>query len=104
MPRVLVTDDEQGAAMIEERKRRGIDRYDEVWEGMYVMPSSPNADHQELVDDLGDILTEVVKRTGRGKKYPGMNISDRHPNWKDNYRIPDIVVALKNCQAINYRT
>ncbi len=104
MTRLLVLDGERADAMIEERKRLGLDIYDEVWEGMYVMPSTPNADHQELVDDLGDILSEVVKRAGLGKKYPGMNVSDRRTSWKDNYRIPDIVVALKNGRAINCGT
>jgi Uma2 family endonuclease len=104
MPRVLVMDVERGDAMIQERKRLGLDLFDEVWEGMYVMPSSPNADHQELVDDLGDILSEVVKRAGLGKKYPGMNVSDRRTDWKENYRIPDIVVVLKHSRAINCST
>ena len=48
--------------LIQERKRKGLDLYDEVWEGMYVMPSMPNNAHQKLLDDLGDILTDIVKR------------------------------------------
>ena len=52
--------------MIEERKSKGIDRYDEVWDGTYVIPATPTNAQQLLVDDLGDILTEVVKAKRRG--------------------------------------
>src|SRR4051794_5853887 len=104
MSRMLILDNGVIDRLREERQRLGLDIHDEVWEGMYVMPSTPNADHQELVDDLGDILTEVVKRTGLGKKYPGMNISDQRTAWKQNYRIPDIVVVLKSGRAINCGT
>src|SRR3982751_6861928 len=51
MPRVLVKDEDQGSHLIRERKRLGIDKYDEVWEGMYVMPSTPSIAHQKLLDD-----------------------------------------------------
>ena len=47
---------------------------DEVWEGIYVMPSMPNNVHQLLVDDLGDIFREAVKKAGLGQGYPGANV------------------------------
>ena len=75
--------------LIRERKRKGIDLYDEVWDGMYVMPSMPGNAHQKLLDDLGDILTEVVKRGKMGDKYQGANVSDRRKGWDYNYRVPD---------------
>ena len=56
------------------------------------------------MDDLGDILTEVVKRTGRGEKYPRANVSDRRKGWKHNHRVPDIVVVLNNSRAIDCGT
>jgi Uma2 family endonuclease len=97
MQRVLVTDSDRADDMIQERKRLGLDRYDEVWDGVYVMPSMPTNVHQKIVDDLGDILSEVVKRSGLGEKYPGANVSDRR-------RIPDIVVVLKNSHAVDCGT
>jgi Uma2 family endonuclease len=90
--------------LIQERKRKGIDLYDEVWEGMYVMPSMPTNAHQKLLDDLGDILTQVVKRGKMGDKYQGANVSDRRKGWKHNYRVPDMVVVLKNSRAIDCDT
>ena len=91
-------------SLIEERKRKGIDRYDEVWEGMYVMPLMPNNAHQTLLDDLGDILTEVVKRGKLGKKVQGANVSDRRKGWDHNYRVPDLLVVLNNSRAVDSGT
>jgi Uma2 family endonuclease len=90
--------------IIQERKRKGIDLYDEVWEGMYVMPSMPTNEHQKTLDDLGDILTEVVKREKKGKKVQGANVSDRRKGWEHNYRVPDMVVVLNDSRAIDCNT
>src|SRR4051794_19480243 len=90
--------------LIQERKRKGIDLYDEVWEGMYVMPSMPNNAHQLLVGDLDDILREVAKKAGLGQSYPGANVSDRRKGWEYNYRVPDLLVVLNNSRAVDCDT
>jgi Uma2 family endonuclease len=90
--------------LIQERKRKGIDLYDEVWEGMYVMPSMPNNAHQLLVGDLDDIVREVVRKTGLGQSYPGANVSDRRKGWKNNFRVPDLLVVLRDSRAIDCGT
>jgi Uma2 family endonuclease len=90
--------------LIQDRKRKGIDLYDEVWEGMYVMPSMPTNVHQGLVSDLGDIFRDVVKKPGLGQGYPGANVSDRRKGWKANYRVPDLLVVLKNSRAVDCNT
>jgi Uma2 family endonuclease len=102
--RLLIRDAGLLGQLIRERKRKGIDLYDEVWEGMYVMPSMPTNAHQKLLDDLGDILTDVVKREKLGDKYQGANVSDRRKGWKYNYRVPDMVVVLRNSRAIDCDT
>jgi Uma2 family endonuclease len=101
---LLIRDAELFDRLIEERKRKGLDRYDEVWEGMYVMASMPNNAHQKVLDDLGDILTEVVKRGKLGDKFQGANVSDRRKGWEYNYRVPDMVVVLKNSRAVDCGT
>ncbi len=30
-----------------------------------------------------------------------MNVSDRRKNWRDNYRVPDLVVVLNNSRAVD---
>jgi Uma2 family endonuclease len=89
---------------IQERKRKGIDLYDEVWEGLYVMPSMPTNAHQLLVSDLGDVFRDVVKKEGLGQSYPGANVSDRRKGWDHNYRVPDMVVVLNNSRAVDCGT
>jgi Uma2 family endonuclease len=102
--KVLIHDAGVSDQLVQERKRKGLDLYDEVWEGMYVMPSMPTNVHQKLLDDLGDILTDVVKRAKLGDKLQGVNVSDRRKGWQHNYRIPDMLVVLNNSRAINCNT
>jgi Uma2 family endonuclease len=90
--------------LIQERKRKGIDRYDEIWEGMYVMPSMPTNAHQLLVGDLGDIFHEVVKKARLGQSYPGANVSDRRKGWEYNHRVPDLLVVLNNSRSVDCNT
>jgi Uma2 family endonuclease len=90
--------------LIRERKRLGHDRYDEVWEGMYVMPSLPTNAHQRLVQQLGRVFDLVVAAQGLGEVYPGANVSDRRKGWKFNHRCPDVLVVLNGSRAIDCGT
>jgi Uma2 family endonuclease len=90
--------------LIQDRKQQGLDLYDEVWEGMYVMPSMPNNAHQLLVGDLDEIFREVAKKPGLGHSYPGANVSDRRKGWEYNYRIPDLLVVLNDSRAVDCET
>lgn len=85
-----------------QRKARGIDQHDEVWEGVYVM--SPIADnvHQELVGALTAAFHQVIRAAGLGEVYPGINVSDRVERWTKNYRTPDVVVILNGSTAQNH--
>lgn len=87
-----------------DRKARGIDRWDEVWDGVYVVPSLPNVEHQDIQANLMLPLMEVVKIPGLGKVWAGVNVTDRHPNWKENFRCPDVVVYLNATTAVNHDT
>jgi Uma2 family endonuclease len=98
MARVLVRDEAVGDRLIAERKHLGLDLYDEVWEGLYIMPSMPSLEHQKLVRQLSTLFAELVEPDGIGEVYPGANVSDRH-GWTENYRIPDVIVVLKGGRA-----
>lgn len=86
------------------RQQREVDKYDEVWEGVYVVPPLAQNPHQDLVTSLSVILFNVVQLEGRGRVLAGANISDRKANWVYNYRCPDVVVVLKQGQAIDCGT
>ncbi|MCA9189417.1 MAG: Uma2 family endonuclease [Pirellulaceae bacterium] len=88
--------------IIADRVERGIDRYDEVWEGVYVMPPMLNDEHQMLVGRLTRILDEIIGDRKLGDVRPGVNISDRLDGWQQNYRVPDVAVFLNITKAVNH--
>src|SRR5258706_1248071 len=84
--------------VIAERRKFGLDRYDEVWEGVYFMSPAPNFEHQGIATELAAILVELVNRNGLGKVFGNCNVSDRD-DWTLNYRIPDVAVFLRGNAA-----
>ena len=101
---VMVLDPYVEKHLLAERVGSDGDQYDEVWEGVYVVTPLPNNDHQEIVCDLASILREAVRRTGLGKVFPGVNLSDRGKGWEQNYREPDVAVFLNDTKAVNCGT
>src|SRR5215213_4233257 len=84
-----------------EREASGADRYDEVWEGVYVMAPLADDEHQDLQTQLGAVLQVCVGWKGLGQVRTGVNISDREKGWKQNYRFPDVAVFLPDTKARN---
>ena len=97
MMRVL--DKEVVEEIVRDRKKRGIDQKDEVWNGVYVVMPEPTIEHQRLVKRLTSVLIRVVDEEERGEVFPGTNVSNRRRGWEKNYRAPDIVVVLHNSRA-----
>lgn len=89
----LVTDRDIEQRIQAEREATGADRFDEVWEGMYMMTPMPNIEHQQLVYELAKVLENAIDETPLGIML-GVNISDRDEGWKQNYRVPDITICL----------
>ena len=85
--------------LIDERRATGADKFDEVWEGVYVMSPLANNEHQHLAGRLFHILFSAVEEGGLGTVYPGANISDRESDWRGNFRCPDIAVFLNDNPA-----
>jgi Uma2 family endonuclease len=90
--------------LIHQRQEQGLDKYDEVWEGTYVVPPMANNPHQILVAQLTVIFHEIVVVPGKGFVLPGANVSDRLSGWETNYREPDVVVVLHGSRAIDCGT
>ena len=87
-----------------DRAARGADRYDEVWEGTYLMAPMPNVEHQEVVAGLTAVLHQVVVASGAGHVLPGAIVTDREEDWTHSYRCPDVVVVLIGSRAKNCAT
>jgi Uma2 family endonuclease len=91
---VLVTDVTVSAQMIEERRARGADRFDEVWDGVYVMAPAPNDEHQDIGLGLGSIFREVIQRTALGRVRLAINLAISKQDWGRDYRVPDLAIFL----------
>jgi Uma2 family endonuclease len=85
-----------------ERGASGADRYDEVWENVYMMAPMPNHEHQVLVGRFTRVLDEIVTDAEAGDVVPGVNVSDRVDGWETNFRVPDVAVFLKTTSAVNH--
>ena len=101
---LLILDPDVNAALIRQRRRAGLDRFDEVWDGVYVMSPLADDEHQELVGNLTSCFGAAIAAAGLGKVRPGVNISDRAEGWKHNYRCPDAVIFLSSTKAQNLGT
>ena len=84
----------------------GLDdeRLTEVWEGVTVMTPVANTEHQNLVNSFGGVFWLVVTQSSLGTVYQAVNLSDRTPNWLENYRNPDVSVYLNGNPAVDYGT
>ncbi len=91
---VLIHDEAYASELISQRQAAGIDRYDEVWEGVYVMSPMANNEHQSLATELSGALVTVIDWKGLGRALAGAIVSDRKEDWTTNYRIPDVLVFL----------
>jgi Putative restriction endonuclease len=101
---VEIHDAEAAREFIRSRQAWDTDKYDEVWEGVYVVPPIARNPHQSLVGGLSAFLFNMIQTEGKGTVLPGANVSDRRENWEHNYRCPDVVVVLKDSQAVDCST
>lgn len=95
----LITDTTLSDKLIDARRASGADRWDEVWEDIYMMTPMPNDEHQDIVGAFTAVFREVVQIPGKGLVRPGVNITDREDDWTANYRCPDVVVFLHRNNA-----
>jgi Uma2 family endonuclease len=87
--------------ILAQRRASGGDRFDEVWDGIYVMSPLANNEHQLIATRLSTILQVILNFGERGLVFAGVNVSDRHDDWKQNFRCPDVAVFLNGTAAIN---
>jgi Uma2 family endonuclease len=96
---MMVLDAAEERRLKKERALSGADRFDEVWEGVYMMAPLANNEHQVLATRLGVVYQIVLPWNDENVVLVGINVSDREKNWKHNYRCPDVAVFLKGTSA-----
>ena len=95
----LITDPDLERRLRRRRRRTGADRWDEAWDGVYVMSPSPNNEHIRIGAAIVVALWEPIVTDGLGLVLPGPNVSDRPTRWRQNYRCPDVAVFLADNPA-----
>ena len=70
-------------ALIEKRRRLGLDGHDEVWDGVYVMAPHAHSDHGIVEEELRGALFARAKAAGL---IPGASFNVGEP---DDFRVPD---------------
>jgi Putative restriction endonuclease len=97
----LVTDPEIEAQLLENRRAWGGDRFDEVWDGVYVMAPLANVEHQAVIGGLQTAIGGAFVGNPAVQVFPGINVSDRRKGWEKNYRCPDVAVILPGSKAVD---
>ncbi len=100
----LVMDPHIEEELLEKRRAWGGDKFDEVWDGVYVMSPLPNNEHQELMTNLALAFRNAFATQPDVRVFPGVNVSDRRESWEKNYRCPDVAVVLPGSRAIDCNT
>jgi Uma2 family endonuclease len=97
---MLVLDRHAAKDFLSQRRASGNDRWDEVWDGVYMLMPNPNIEHQGIAGRLMMlVLGPIVEVPGLGQVFPGINVSDRLDDWKKNFRCPDVAVYLNGNPA-----
>ncbi|MGD0515934.1 MAG: Uma2 family endonuclease [Thermoguttaceae bacterium] len=90
--------------LIEQRRAWGADKFDEVWEGVYMMTPLANFEHQNLAGKFCTILIELLGWPGLAEVFPGINLAAQVGVWTEDYRCPDVAVFLRDTKAENCDT
>jgi Uma2 family endonuclease len=72
-------------ALRERRRVSGLDRLDEVWEGVLHMVPAPNYGHARLTQQLAEILGSPARDAGLEAAMGEFNLGDSI----DDFRVPD---------------
>ena len=101
MPTMLLPDETYLDWVLEDRRERGIDDHDEVWDGVYVVMPIANNEHQIIGGRLSLAYGFVTDFDHGDRCLPGANVSDREVDWTKNYRAPDFLIYLAGNRAEN---
>lgn len=71
--------------VIERRRRSGLDRLDEVWDGVLHLVPAPSGAHAHVATQLAVVLGPLAERSGFVMLLGGFNIGDD----EDDFRVPD---------------
>jgi hypothetical protein len=72
-------------ALIDRRRRAGVDRLDEVWEGVHHMVPGPGFDHARTGQQLAELLGPLARTAGLVAAISEFNLGES----EHDFRVPD---------------
>jgi Uma2 family endonuclease len=87
--------------MLQERKRSGADRWDEMWKGVLHMTAAPSKRHTRLQVQMHNWLGEYWARP-RGNQVDLLVNVASVGGWPHDYRIPDLVLLTPDRFSIDH--
>jgi Uma2 family endonuclease len=85
MATVVLNHVEELEALKERRRISGMDRLDEVWDGVLHMVPAPNDKHADLAQQLAILLDAPARAAGLFPTMHEFNLGDS----QENFRVPD---------------
>lgn len=77
--------------LLDARARTGVDRWDEMWEGVLHTPPAPNREHQDMALALGSWLRTHWAMPLGNRVHTQINLASPG-GWPNDYRIPDLLL------------
>lgn len=80
--------------IVNQRKRLGLDKWDEMWDGVLHMPPMPNRSHQDFEWSLETYLRFWWAKPNKARVYHNVNLASVD-GWPNDYRIPDLLLLTQ---------
>jgi Uma2 family endonuclease len=82
---VLGTPPPELEALLERRRRAGVDRLDEVWQGIRHMVPAPGYEHARIAQQLAELLGPAARAAGLEPAMHEFNLGES----EHDFRVPD---------------
>jgi Uma2 family endonuclease len=99
MATLVLEDVPQIEALKESRRRSGLDRMDEVWEGVLHMVPAPNYAHGSIESQLHAVLRPFARKVGL-EMIGQSNLGES----KDDFRVPDSALHPRGTSGLWHET
>lgn len=86
--------------VLERRRRSGLDRLDEVWEGVAHMVPAPSGEHAEITQQLAVILDGPARAAGLVPAMGEFNLGES----EHDFRVPDGAVHRSRPRGVWFAT
>ncbi len=86
--------------LLERRRRAGLDRLDEVWEGVLHMVPAPHGRHVDIQQQLAELLGPIARAAGLFPTIGEFNLGDS----AEDFRVPDGGLHRKREDTLWYPT